>query len=79
MAGRSGGAVITGGRGGGFGGFFGDNRHKYNLTLSINALNVLNHTNVAGYNGVLTSSFFGIGNRSAGQARRIEAALRFNF
>ncbi|HSE96720.1 MAG TPA: hypothetical protein VLD57_00530, partial [Blastocatellia bacterium] len=70
-----------GGGGGGFGGpggFFGDNRSKYNLTLSLNARNLLNHANFTGYNGVLTSPVFGLPSR-AQEGRRIEASLRFNF
>lgn len=74
-----------GGRGGGGpgpmpgpGGFNPDARHRYNLTLSVNIQNLLNHTNLAGFNGVLTSPFFGLANRAL-PARRIEASLRFNF
>jgi hypothetical protein len=81
--------VATRGQGGGFQGGFGrggpgpmlvgqDARHRYNLTLSVNIWNLLNHTNLAGFNGVLTSPFFGLANRAMG-ARRIEASLRFNF
>jgi hypothetical protein len=55
-----------------------DARQRYNLTLSVNIWNLLNHTNLAGFNGVLTSPFFGLANRAMG-ARRIEASLRFNF
>jgi hypothetical protein len=65
------------------GGFGGDNRHRYNVTFGINALNVLNHPNFGQYNGVLTSSFFGRSNslsRNMGAgSRRIEASVRFNF
>jgi hypothetical protein len=68
-----------GGGGMGGGGFFGgDGRHKYNLTLAVEANNVFNHTNLAGFSGVLSSPFFGLANR-ANQARRITASLRFNF
>ena len=68
-----------GGFGGGPGGFFGnDTRHKYNLTLGVNMTNVLNHTNLAGFSGTLTSPFFGIANQSQ-NGRRIEAQLRFAF
>lgn len=79
-----GGAGGAGGMMGGGGGFFGgDNRHRYNLTLGINALNLLNHPNFGQYNGVLTSSFFGLPNslsRNMGAgSRRIEASIRFNF
>lgn len=80
--GGAGGPVMMGGGGGG--GFFGgDNRHRYNLTFGINALNVFNHPNFGQYNGVLTSSLFGRSNslsRNMGAGtRRIEASVRFNF
>jgi Carboxypeptidase regulatory-like domain len=84
-----------GGPGGGGGnvmmmGGGGDARHKYNLTITVNANDILNHVNFAGYNGVLTSSFFGRPNRTAGTggfggfgggagSRRIDLSLRFNF
>jgi hypothetical protein len=64
--------------GGGMGGMFGDNRHKYNITVGLNVQNVLNHTNLSGFSGTLTSPFFGIANRAL-QSRRIEAQVRFNF
>lgn len=69
----------------------GDARHKYNLTISINASDIFNHVNFANYNGVLTSSFFGLPNRTAGSnfggggfgggagSRRVDLSLRFNF
>ena len=75
-----------------FGG--GDVRHKYNLTISVNAMDVFNHVNLSGYNGVLTSSFFGRANSTAGTrggggpgggfgggagSRRMDVSLRFNF
>ncbi|HVG19498.1 MAG TPA: TonB-dependent receptor [Blastocatellia bacterium] len=77
--GPGGGGMMAGG-----GGFFGgDNRHRYNLTFSINALNVFNHPNFGQYNGVVTSSLFGLSNglsRNMGAgARRVEASVRFNF
>ena len=84
MAGGGGGMMMMGGPGG-----FGGNRHKYNLTFSINAINVLNHQNEGQYNGTLTSPFFGRSNSSGGGggfggfgfngARRIDLSLRFNF
>ena len=73
---RSGGP--GGGGPGGFGGFGGDARHKYNITIGINAQNLLNHANPSGFSGVLTSPFFGIANRTL-NSRRIEASLRFGF
>ena len=74
-----------GGPGGGFGGgggfFGGDSRNKYNLTVALNFNNLFNHPNLANYNGVLTSPFFGRANRTIGfdGSRRIEASLRFSF
>ena len=73
------GGMGGGGGAGGAAGFFGsDTRHKYNLTFSIEANNVLNHANLAGFSGVLNSPFFGVANRAL-QARRINASVRFNF
>lgn len=51
---------------------------RYNLTISANIDNLFNHTNLAGFNGVLTSPLFGKANRALG-ARRVEFALRFGF
>jgi hypothetical protein len=84
--GAGGGAMMMMGGPGGFGG----NRHKYNLTFSINAVNVLNHQNEGQFNGTLTSPFFGRSNSSGGGgggfggfgfsgARRIDLSMRFNF
>ena len=85
MAG-GGGMMMMGGPGG-----FGGNRHKYNLTISINASNVLNHFNEGRFNGTLTSPFFGKSNNAGGGGggfggfggfgggRRIDLSLRFNF
>jgi Carboxypeptidase regulatory-like domain len=50
----------------------------YKLTLNVRAGNLLNRTNLLGYNGVLASPFFGRAN-AAGPARRIEFGLRFSF
>lgn len=82
--GGGGGMMMMGGPGG-----FGGNRHKYNLTFSINAINVLNHHNEGQFNGTLTSPFFGKSNSSGGgggfggfggaAGRRIDLNLRFNF
>jgi len=86
MAGGGGGMMMMGGPGG-----FGGNRHKYNLTISINASNVLNHFNEGRFNGTLTSPFFGRSNNAGGGGggfgdfggfgggRRINVSLRFNF
>ena len=85
MAGGGGNVMMMGGPG------FGGGRHKYNLTISINAINVLNHLNEGQFNGTLTSPFFGRANSSGGGggggfggfgfsgARRIDLSLRFNF
>jgi len=77
-----GGGGMRGGGAGGGGGFFGDGggagRSKYNLTLSISANNVLNHTTFPNYSGVITSRFFGLSNNPL-PARRIDASLRFSF
>ncbi len=78
--GMGGGGGMRGGGAGG-GGFFGDGgggRSKYNITLSVSANNILNHTNFPGYSGVVTSPFFGISNKAL-PARRIDASLRFSF
>ena len=67
--------------------------HRYNLTLSVNARNVLNHENLNTFNGSLTSNFFfrstgitsgfgpggGGGDASASNQRRIDLQLRFTF
>ena len=87
-----------GGRGGGFGGFGGGRggpfggggttEHRYNLTLSISARNILNHVNYAAPVGVMGSSNFlqytAInGGYQAEQTptdnRRLDLQLRFQF
>ena len=82
MAGGGGRMMMMGGPG------FGGSRHKYNLTFSINAINVLNHQNEGQFNGTLTSPFFGKSNSSGGGGfggfgfsggRRIDLSIRFNF
>ena len=84
--GGGGGGMMMGGPGG-----FGGTRHKYNLTISISATNVLNHFNEGRFNGTLTSPFFGKSNNAGGGGggfgdfggfgggRRINVSLRFNF
>jgi hypothetical protein len=49
-----------GGPGGPMGGMFGggSGEHPYNVTLSVNFENVLNHFNPSGYQGVITSPYF---------------------
>ncbi len=86
FSGPSGGAR-AGGHGRGFGGF--DNtEHRYNLTLGINARNILNHENLNTPNGSITSPYFlqstgitgGYGAEStASNQRRIDLQLRFAF
>jgi len=79
MIGGGGGGPVMMMGGPGFGGV----RHKYNLTFSVNAINVLNHFNEGQFNGTLTSPFFGRSNSGGGGgvggARRIDLTMRFNF
>lgn len=51
---------------------------RYKLTLNVRSSNLLNHVNVNGLNGVLTSPFFNRANSSA-PARKIELGARFIF
>jgi hypothetical protein len=94
-AGGGGGGHGHGGGFGGFGGFGGGPRgmgesseHRYNLTLSLNARNILNHENLNTPNGALTSPYFlestgitgGYGaEATASNQRRIDLQLRFQF
>ena len=48
------------------------------MELFVAATNLLNHTNLTGYSGVMTSPFFGEPT-SALPARRIELGARFGF
>ncbi len=58
--GPPGGGPPPGGAGGPPSGLFGPGSPKrYNLTLSVMAMNVLNHANYAAPNGNLSSPFFG--------------------
>jgi hypothetical protein len=78
-----------GGRGPGGGGMFGDSStsRKYNLTLGVQARNLLNTLNPGTPVGTLTSPIFGESNSLAGgfggnsgaNNRRIEFQLRFSF
>ncbi len=98
FSGPSGGARAGGGGGhggGGFGGFGGGGprggespEHRYNVTLSVNARNILNHENLNTPNGALTSPYFlestgitgGYGaEATASNQRRIDLQLRFTF
>ena len=94
--GRGGGGRGGGGRGGGGGGeSFGggeNTEHRYNLTLSLNVQNLLNHPSLSAPVGNLNSPFFGqavsgggrfgFGGGGGGQnagARRVDLQLRFSF
>jgi hypothetical protein len=101
FSGPSGGARAGGGggggRGGGGGGFGGGPRggppnestqHRYNLTLSLNARNILNHENLSTAVGAITSPYFlestgitgGYGaEATASNQRRMDIQLRFAF
>jgi hypothetical protein len=92
---RGGGPMGMGGRGGGMRGVFSDalTDHRFNLTFSISARNLLNSTNPGPVVGNLSSAFFGqslvmaspfgggvaAGTASAADNRRVELGLRFNF
>ncbi len=69
-------------RGGGdvpMGGFSGGAEDKrWRVEFYVAATNILNHTNLMGYSGVMTSPFFGEPT-SAGAARKIELGARFGF
>jgi hypothetical protein len=99
FSGPSGGARAGGGGGhrgggGGFGGGGGPrgmgetSEHRYNVTLSINARNLINHENLNTPNGSMTSPYFlestGItggfaAESTASNQRRIDMQLRFTF
>ena len=85
-----GGGMRMGGGGprGGGGGFGESTNHRYNLTFSIQARNLLNTTNPGSPIGELSSTRFGQSNQLAGgfgpdrgaaNNRRIELQLRFTF
>lgn len=88
FSGPSGGAR-SGGFGGGHGGFGGEStEHRYNLTVSINARNILNHENLNTPNGAITSPYFLESTNitggyraeaTASNQRRIDLQLRFSF
>jgi hypothetical protein len=89
--GPSGGATSRSGYGGGghfHGGFDTMTEHRYNLTLSVNVRNILNHENLNTPNGALTSPYRfestgitgGYGaEATASNQRRIDLRLRFTF
>jgi hypothetical protein len=71
--------MIRGGADAPMGGFSGGAEDKrWRIELYVAATNVLNHTNLMGYSGVMTSRFFGEPT-SAGAARKIELGARFGF
>jgi len=87
FAGPSGGAS-AGGHGGRGGGFEASTEHRYNLTLSVSARNILNHQNLNTPNGSLTSPYFlestgitgGYGaEATASDQRRLDMQIRFAF
>ncbi len=80
-----GGRGLTGGGGSPFT-FGNETNHKYNLTFSVSARNLLNNVNYATPIGVLGSQYFGISNAlapapfSSGSAnRRIDLQMLFSF
>jgi Carboxypeptidase regulatory-like domain len=61
------------------GGFSGGAEGKrWRIELYLAGTNILNHTNLTGYSGVMTSPFFGEPT-SAGPARKLELGMRFGF
>jgi hypothetical protein len=85
---RGGGGMAMGGMRGGMGGGGGSTNRRYNLTLSVQARNLLNHVNPGPIYGNITSPFFGTFNSVAGgfgafaengNNRRLEMQLRFAF
>ncbi len=87
------GGGFGGGPGGGPGGFFrglngGSTGQRYNLTISVQARNLLNHVNPGPINGIIDSPLFGESNTLAGGVgafaqsglnRRIDLQARFTF
>src|SRR5205807_9615475 len=53
-------------------------RKRNNLEFTVDAFNVINHTNVNGIVGVLSSPFFGRAN-SAGGARTVQLSVKYLF
>jgi hypothetical protein len=83
-----GGRGLTGGGGTGGGPFTygGETNHKYNLTFSVSARNLLNNVNYAPPVGLLGSNLFGTPNALAGApfssgsaVRRIDLQMLFSF
>jgi Carboxypeptidase regulatory-like domain len=88
--GGGGAAAMAGGRG--LGSLIGPSstNHRYNLSISMSARNLLNHTNPGPISGNITSPLFGRANQMAGNIngegfsenannRRLELQLRFTF
>jgi hypothetical protein len=48
------------------------------MTIRVQVQNLMNHVQYNNFIGTMTSSFFGKAN-SAGNARQLEAGVRFNF
>src|SRR5213078_1254217 len=63
---RGGGGMAMGGMRGGMGGGGGSTNRRYNLTLSVQARNLLNHVNPGPIFGNITSPFFGTFNSIGG-------------
>ena len=61
-----------------FAAYNGPTPSSYRATLLLSVTNVLNHTNYAPFNGVLTSPFFGTANRALNK-RRVNVSLRYDF
>jgi hypothetical protein len=51
---------------------------RFRVELYLQAFNLLNHTNLQNFSGVLTSPFFGQATSALGP-RRMEVGTRFNF
>ncbi len=89
--GGGGGGFPGGGGGGGFRGFGGgggSTGRRYNLTISVQARNLLNHVNPGPINGIITSPLFDESNSLSGGVgafaqsglnRRIDLQARFTF
>ncbi len=67
-----------GGNRGQNGNFNNQNNNGRTVTFNLEVQNLLNNTQLNGYSGTMTSSFFGRAS-SARQPRQIQAGLRFNF
>ncbi len=81
MGGGGGGPRGGGGFGGGMGGGMmggGNESGRFNVQLSAQITNLLNHVNYGQYSGVLTSPYFGKSNSASG-ARQLEVGVRFSF